>query len=222
MDTSPVYKNGNVLREYQLEGVNWLTFCWCNRWKVLPLCWYTIKIILFWWYVLLQGWSHTQRHLTFCYVTTGFPAKCCVRMECRNSILMTYHFPDLGSASDSLCCVRSLLKPIRIATQIWIVTGHHYGFLCSFCRETCGSVAKSWLFSLVTSIVIQLLLHFSNLLLFVRSIFYLFLLFRQNSILADEMGLGKTIQSISFLIEMQVSVNPHVGSPMNFIHLILW
>lgn len=95
-------------------------------------------------------------------------------------------------------------------------------FLCSFCRETCGSVAKSWLFSLVTSTVIQFLLYFSDLLLFVRSIFYLFLLFRQNSILADEMGLGKTIQSISFLIEMQVSVNPHVGSPISFIHLILW
>ena len=95
-------------------------------------------------------------------------------------------------------------------------------FLCSFCRETCGSVAKSWLFSLVTSTVIQFLLYFSDLLLFVRSIFYLFLLFRQNSILADEMGLGKTIQSISFLIEMQVSVNPHVGSPVSFIHLILW
>ena len=95
-------------------------------------------------------------------------------------------------------------------------------FLCSFCRETCGGVAKSWLFSLVKSTVIQCLLYFSDLLLFVRSIFYLFLLFRQNSILADEMGLGKTIQSISFLIEMQVSVNPHLGSPISFIHLILW
>lgn len=94
-------------------------------------------------------------------------------------------------------------------------------FLCSFCRETCGSVEKNWLFSLVTSIVMQFLLYFSDLLLFVRSVFYLFLLFRQNSILADEMGLGKTIQSISFLIEMQVSVNPHVGSPISFIHLIL-
>ncbi|GFR06003.1 chromodomain-helicase-DNA-binding protein 7 [Trichonephila clavata] len=27
---SPVYKGGNTLREYQLEGVNWLTFCWYN------------------------------------------------------------------------------------------------------------------------------------------------------------------------------------------------
>lgn len=32
LDASHVYKNRNTLREYQLEGVNWLTFCWCNRW----------------------------------------------------------------------------------------------------------------------------------------------------------------------------------------------
>ena len=25
------FKNGNKLREYQLEGINWLTFCWLNR-----------------------------------------------------------------------------------------------------------------------------------------------------------------------------------------------
>jgi chromodomain-helicase-DNA-binding protein 7 len=27
---SRIYKNGNSLREYQLEGINWLTFCWLN------------------------------------------------------------------------------------------------------------------------------------------------------------------------------------------------
>lgn len=30
LEYSPVYKNGNTLREYQLEGVNWLSFCWHN------------------------------------------------------------------------------------------------------------------------------------------------------------------------------------------------
>ena len=30
LETSPIYKNSNTLREYQLEGVNWLTFCWYN------------------------------------------------------------------------------------------------------------------------------------------------------------------------------------------------
>ncbi|XP_041376531.1 chromodomain-helicase-DNA-binding protein 8-like isoform X2 [Gigantopelta aegis] len=31
LDEAPVYKGGNQLREYQQEGVNWLTFCWYNR-----------------------------------------------------------------------------------------------------------------------------------------------------------------------------------------------
>ncbi|KAL3243968.1 hypothetical protein MRX96_019548 [Rhipicephalus microplus] len=30
IDESPVYKGGNTLREYQLEGLSWLTFCWYN------------------------------------------------------------------------------------------------------------------------------------------------------------------------------------------------
>lgn len=28
---SPIYKNGNTLRAYQLEGLNWLNFCWHNE-----------------------------------------------------------------------------------------------------------------------------------------------------------------------------------------------
>ncbi|CAB4018646.1 chromodomain-helicase-DNA-binding 8-like, partial [Paramuricea clavata] len=30
LDKSPMFKNSNTLREYQLEGLNWLTFCWYN------------------------------------------------------------------------------------------------------------------------------------------------------------------------------------------------
>lgn len=30
------YKNGNTLREYQLEGVNWLLFNWYNRYVSYP------------------------------------------------------------------------------------------------------------------------------------------------------------------------------------------
>ena len=30
MGESRHYKNGNKLREYQLEGINWLAFCWLN------------------------------------------------------------------------------------------------------------------------------------------------------------------------------------------------
>ena len=28
---SPMYKNGNILRPYQLEGLNWLLYCWLHR-----------------------------------------------------------------------------------------------------------------------------------------------------------------------------------------------
>lgn len=31
LEESREYKNGNTLREYQLEGVNWLLFNWYNR-----------------------------------------------------------------------------------------------------------------------------------------------------------------------------------------------
>ena len=31
LEESREYKSGNVLREYQLEGVNWLLFNWYNR-----------------------------------------------------------------------------------------------------------------------------------------------------------------------------------------------
>ena len=30
LDESPVFKNDNTLREYQLEGLNWLLFSWYN------------------------------------------------------------------------------------------------------------------------------------------------------------------------------------------------
>jgi chromodomain-helicase-DNA-binding protein 7 len=31
MDVSPKFQNDNQLREYQLEGLNWLYYCWCMR-----------------------------------------------------------------------------------------------------------------------------------------------------------------------------------------------
>lgn len=31
LEESPKFKNDNQLREYQLEGLNWLVFCWFNR-----------------------------------------------------------------------------------------------------------------------------------------------------------------------------------------------
>ena len=49
--------------------------------------------------------------------TTGFPAKWLLRNERRNSILMTCHYPDLGSAFDWSYRVGNLLQPIRSTTQ---------------------------------------------------------------------------------------------------------
>ena len=48
-----------------------------------------------------------------------FPAKWRLRNERRNSILITRHYPDLGSVSDWSCRVRNVLQPIRSTTQIW-------------------------------------------------------------------------------------------------------
>jgi SNF2 family DNA or RNA helicase len=31
IDKSPIYENDNELRSYQLEGLNWLTYCYYNR-----------------------------------------------------------------------------------------------------------------------------------------------------------------------------------------------
>ena len=76
--------------------------------------------------------------------------------ERRNSILMTRHYPDLGSASDWSCRVGNLIQPIRSTTRIWVVTRHQYGISLlvsrtSFGGETSGRVWKCRLFSHVTS-----------------------------------------------------------------------
>ena len=49
-----------------------------------------------------EGVSLTRKQPTFRYATTVFAAKWRLRNERRNSILMTCHYPDLGSASDCL------------------------------------------------------------------------------------------------------------------------
>ena len=53
-----------------------------------------------------------RKQPTFGDATTGFRAKWHLRNERRNSILMTRHYPDLGSASDWSCCVANLFQPI--------------------------------------------------------------------------------------------------------------
>ena len=96
--------------------------------------------------------SCLRQQPTFGDATTAFPAKWRLRNERRNSILMTCHYPDLGSASDWLNQISHAARPIRSTTQIWVVTRHQYGISAlvsqtSFGGETSGSVAKCRLFS---------------------------------------------------------------------------
>ena len=93
-----------------------------------------------------------RKQPTFRDATTGFPAKWRLRNECRNSILMTRHYPDLGSASHWSCRVENLLQPIRSTTQIWVAMRHQYGISAlvaqtTFCGETSGSLTKCQPFS---------------------------------------------------------------------------
>ena len=49
------------------------------------------------------------------------------RSERLNSILMTWHYRELGSASDWLKQISLAARPIRSTTKIWVVTRHQYG-----------------------------------------------------------------------------------------------
>ena len=67
-------------------------------------------------------------------------------------ILMMCHCPDLGSASDWLKQVSLAARPIRITTQIWVVTHHQYGRFVPVPERSVhtgnrGGIAKYWLFS---------------------------------------------------------------------------
>ena len=81
------------------------------------------------------------------------------------ALLMTFHYPDLGSAPDWLNQISHAARPIRSTTQIWVVTRYQYGISAlvsqtSFRGETSGGVEKCRLFSqamldLVLSLIIQ-------------------------------------------------------------------
>ena len=72
-------------------------------------------------------YSSLRKQTTFCNATNGFSAKWRLRNERRNAILMTCHYPDLGSASDWLKQTSHALCSFRNTTQIWVVTRHQYG-----------------------------------------------------------------------------------------------
>ena len=93
-----------------------------------------------------------SKKTTFRDATNAFPTNWRLRNEHRNTILMTPHYPDLGSASDWLKQVSQAAQPIRSTTQIWVVTRHQHGISAlvsqtSVRGETVGGVVKCRLFS---------------------------------------------------------------------------
>ena len=64
-------------------------------------------------------------------------------------MLMTCHYPGLGSPSDWSCRVGNLIRPIRSPTQIWVVTRHQYGISAHVSQTSfaSGGVGKCRLFS---------------------------------------------------------------------------
>ena len=75
--------------------------------------------------------SSLRQQPTFGDAATGFPAK----WRLRNSILMTRHYPDLGSVFDWLNQISHSAGPIRSTTQIWVVTHYQYGISALFLRR---------------------------------------------------------------------------------------
>ena len=64
-----------------------------------------------------NSFTSLKKQPTFGDATTDFPAKWRLRNERRNSILMTRHYPDLGSTSDWSCRVGNLIQLIRSTTS---------------------------------------------------------------------------------------------------------
>ena len=78
---------------------------------------------------------------TFREAITVFPAKWRVRNERRNSIPMTYHYPDLGKASDWSYREENLLQPITSNAHVWEVYVISMELACTqtlFCFSYCS------------------------------------------------------------------------------------
>ena len=88
----------------------------------------------------IQRIHSLRKQPTFCDAVTGFRAKGRLRNERGNSILVTRHYPDLGSASDWSCRERNLLQPFKSNTS----SVEFFALVrqTSFREETSGGVAK--------------------------------------------------------------------------------
>ena len=76
-----------------------------------------------------------RKQQTFRDAIPGFPAKWRLRNDQRNSILMTRHYPDLGSASDWLKQISHAVRPIRSTTQLLVLTRYQYGISTIFLKR---------------------------------------------------------------------------------------
>ena len=85
-----------------------------------------------------------RKQPTFCNATTGFPWEVRSEDNCRNSVVITCLYPDLGHASDWLRQVSLAAWPFRSSTQIWEVTHHQYWILCT-CVSDVISLGKKWI-----------------------------------------------------------------------------
>ena len=92
-----------------------------------------------------------RKQPTFHDVTTGIPEKWRLKNDRRNSILMTRHYLNLGSASDWLKQISLPARPIISTTHIWLVARHQCGISAfvpqtSFHGQTSGVDGKGHLF----------------------------------------------------------------------------
>ena len=87
-------------------------------------------------------WPEKRPDLSWCH-HRPFSAKWRLRNNCRNSILMTCHYPDLGSPSDWLNQISHAARPIRSTTQIWVVTRHQYGISALVSQTSFGGETTS-------------------------------------------------------------------------------
>ena len=100
-------------------------FCFCPSNMVFWVISLTIHLYSSWFFLDKVKVTFIEHHFPKPYKTanslrspTGFPVKCCLRNDCRNSMLVTCQYTDLGSVSDCLKQISLVAQPIKITTQI--------------------------------------------------------------------------------------------------------
>ena len=92
--------------------------------------------------------SRLRKQPAFRDFSTGFPTKWRLRNVRRNSILMTCHYTELGTAFDWLKQVSVAARPIRSTNLIWVVEVRHQNGISalvpqtSFRGETSGGIVR--------------------------------------------------------------------------------